>query len=83
MQRVQKEIKRLTKAPPPGISAWPSSDENLLQLSVQMQGPPDTPYEQGLFKLQVCVPQRWAGCCCGVLWHNRNHAAALLSLFLP
>lgn len=58
--RVQKEIKKLSKSPPAGISAWPCGD-NLMQLSVQMQGPPDTPYEQGLFKLEVCFPPRCVG----------------------
>lgn len=56
--RVQKEIKRLAKSPPPGISAWPSDENSTAQLQVQMQGPSDTPYEQGLFRLEVCVPQR-------------------------
>lgn len=56
--RVQKEIKRLAKSPPPGISAWPANENSITQLQVQMQGPPDTPYELGLFRLEVCLPPR-------------------------
>jgi len=56
--RMQKEIKKLSKSPPPGISAWPADENSLHKLQVQLQGPADTPYEQGLFRLDVCVPPR-------------------------
>lgn len=55
--RMAKELKKLEKQPPPGVSAVPKGG-SLRQLDVQLQGPSDSPYELGLFKLSVTVPDR-------------------------
>jgi hypothetical protein len=55
--RMSRELKKLEKCPPPGICAWPVHN-SITQLEVQLQGPSDTPYEHGLFKLTVVVPER-------------------------
>lgn len=55
--RMAKELKKLAKQPPPGISVFPVGS-SIKELQVQMQGPPDSPYELGLFKLSVCIPDR-------------------------
>jgi len=57
--RMARELKKLEKQPPPGICAWPVNN-SITQLEVQLQGPPETPYEHGLFKLTLTVPHRWA-----------------------
>ena len=46
-------------APPHGISAWPCDDSCLLELQAQIQGPEDTPYCKGSFKLSVTIPKRY------------------------
>jgi ubiquitin-conjugating enzyme E2 N len=55
--RMAKELKKLEKQPPPGVSAVPKGG-SVRELDVQLQGPPDSPYELGLFKLSVAVPDR-------------------------
>eukprot|EP00775_Hariotina_reticulata_P008019 gene8019-8217_t len=56
--RMSRELKKLEKQPPPGICAWPVRN-SITQLEVQLQGPSDTPYEHGLFKLTISVPGRY------------------------
>lgn len=53
-----KELKKLAKQPPPGISAVPAKD-SIRQIEVQLQGPTDSPFEAGLFKLMITVPDRY------------------------
>ncbi|WIA17879.1 hypothetical protein OEZ85_009379 [Tetradesmus obliquus] len=53
-----KELKKLERQPPPGVSAAPKGG-SVRELDVQLQGPPDSPYELGLFKLSVAVPDRY------------------------
>ncbi|KAF8062087.1 UBE2T [Scenedesmus sp. PABB004] len=57
--RLSKELKRLARAPPPGVAAWPAGGAALSRLDVSLQGPPDSPYEAGLFRLTVIVPERY------------------------
>ena len=58
--RLKKEIERFEKSPPPGISCWPKDECNALEeLEANMWGPPDTPYENGLFRLRIQVPDRY------------------------
>lgn len=56
--RMAKELKKLEKQPPPGITVLPVNN-SIKELDVQLQGPSDTPFEAGLFKLRVTVPDRY------------------------
>eukprot|EP01115_Flamella_aegyptia_P009432 TRINITY_DN40323_c0_g1_i1.p1 TRINITY_DN40323_c0_g1~~TRINITY_DN40323_c0_g1_i1.p1 ORF type:complete len:165 (+),score=37.40 TRINITY_DN40323_c0_g1_i1:22-495(+) len=55
-KRILKEVQRLHEQPPPGITALADSD-NLRYLQVTLDGPPDSPYEGGKFKLEVFLPE--------------------------
>lgn len=48
----------LAKDPVPGITAAPYED-NLRYFSVTLEGPPDTPYAGGLFKLELFLPEAY------------------------
>lgn len=56
--RLAKELKQLTLSPPPGITVHQAGD-SLLQYTAQIMGPPDTPYEGGVYTVDVTVPQRY------------------------
>ena len=49
--RLQTELMNLMMHPTPGISAFPSTPENLLQWTATITGPVDTPYAHLTFKL--------------------------------
>ncbi|KAI7906544.1 ubiquitin-conjugating enzyme/RWD-like protein [Cokeromyces recurvatus] len=48
----------LERDPPPGISCYPKEDK-LTDLEAYIKGPPDSPYEKGLFKLTIQIPQNY------------------------
>ncbi len=50
------EIQRLMQDPAPGIQAHPSND-NLRYFNVAIEGPADSPYEGGTFKLELFLPE--------------------------
>ena len=53
-----KEIDRLKKEPPHGVTCWPK-DSRLNHLEVNLLGGESTPYEGGVFKLEVKIPNRY------------------------
>ena len=53
-----REIQLLTRDPPHGTSCWPV-DDSLDRLEAQMQGPEDSPYEKGTFRLEIAIPARY------------------------
>ena len=55
--RLQKEISMLQKDPPPGACAAPV-DGNMFKLEAQLQGPPGSVYEGGVFHLTIDIPSR-------------------------
>lgn len=52
-RRLIKEIKDMIKDPPPNCSAGPVDSENIFQWEGTIVGPPECPYEGGLFKLDI------------------------------
>jgi ubiquitin-conjugating enzyme E2 N len=54
-RRIMKETERLEKDPVPGLSAKPHED-NLRYFDVRLEGPSETPYEGGTFKLELFLP---------------------------
>eukprot|EP00455_Lapot_gusevi_P021402 TRINITY_DN2247_c0_g3_i1.p1 TRINITY_DN2247_c0_g3~~TRINITY_DN2247_c0_g3_i1.p1 ORF type:complete len:177 (-),score=72.82 TRINITY_DN2247_c0_g3_i1:370-825(-) len=50
--RITKEIQRLAKEPVPGVSCTPKAN-NPRHFDVIISGPPSTPYEGGIFKLEL------------------------------
>ena len=58
--RMQRELAQLTSAPPPGVAAWPADGASLQRLTAQLDGPRGSPYEGGVFMLDVRIPDRCA-----------------------
>ena len=56
--RLQKEYAEINKHPPCNCSASPN-DNNMYRWSAMIYGPSDTPYEGGLFKLNIIYPQTY------------------------
>ncbi|KAG9254243.1 ubiquitin conjugating enzyme [Emericellopsis atlantica] len=55
-KRIIKETERLMAEPVPGISAIPHED-NLRYFDVEIHGPASSPYEGGIFKLELFLPE--------------------------
>ncbi|CAG8514831.1 14808_t:CDS:2 [Funneliformis mosseae] len=58
LPRMKRELEILECDPPPGIVCYPI-DDSLLHFCSQIKGPKDTPYEDGLFKVDVQIPSRY------------------------
>lgn len=54
-KRIIKETERLVSDPVPGINAAPHED-NLRYFDVKIDGPSQSPYEGGIFKLELYLP---------------------------
>lgn len=69
LNRMRVELGMLEKSPPPGISAWPKGDKMTaleasmkiikFNVSIEIQGPSDTPYENGIFLLDISLAENY------------------------
>jgi ubiquitin-conjugating enzyme E2 N len=57
-QRILREIERMAKNPIQGISATPHKD-NLRYFDIVLTGPKDTPYDGGIYKLELFLPDEY------------------------
>ena len=55
-KRLKSEIKGLQNAKLPQISAGPKNDDNIKEWSAVIIGPTDSPYDGGIFKLNINFP---------------------------
>ncbi|XP_036926457.1 ubiquitin-conjugating enzyme E2 T isoform X2 [Sturnira hondurensis] len=55
--RLRRELSLLASEPPPGITCWQEADQP--QLRAQIIGGANTPYDKGVFTLEVVVPERY------------------------
>ncbi|NXL67577.1 UBE2T enzyme, partial [Chordeiles acutipennis] len=60
--RLKRELSLLTTEPPPGITCWQPANQ-LDDLRAQILGGADTPYEKGLFNLEIIVPESPEAAC--------------------
>ncbi|XP_062971253.1 ubiquitin-conjugating enzyme E2 T isoform X1 [Cynocephalus volans] len=56
--RLKRELHMLATEPPPGITCWQDKDQ-MDDLRAQILGGANTPYEKGVFKLEVIIPERY------------------------
>ncbi|XP_054464490.1 ubiquitin-conjugating enzyme E2 T [Anoplopoma fimbria] len=56
--RLKRELQMLSTEPPPGITCW-QTEERIDELRAQIVGGTGTPYEGGLFSLEINVPERY------------------------
>ncbi|TDH10517.1 hypothetical protein EPR50_G00075950 [Perca flavescens] len=56
--RLKRELQMLSTEPPPGITCW-QTEERVDDLRAQIVGGTGTPYEGGLFLLEIKVPERY------------------------
>ncbi|XP_048782208.1 ubiquitin-conjugating enzyme E2 T [Lagopus muta] len=56
--RLSRELAMLSAEPPPGVSCW-QSGARLDELRAQIIGAAETPYEKGIFDLEIVVPERY------------------------
>lgn len=56
--RLKRELTLLATEPPPGITCWQDGDR-MDDLHAQILGGANTPYEKGVFKLEVNIPERY------------------------
>ncbi|GAB1599580.1 Hypothetical predicted protein [Argonauta hians] len=57
--RMKKEMKMLSDSPPPGIACWLKDDKiDVLEAQI-ICGPNSGPYEGGVFKLGISLPERY------------------------
>lgn len=52
-RRIVSELKTLQKNPPENCSAGPVNDTDIMHWSAQIMGPKDTPFEGGVFNLDI------------------------------
>ena len=58
LTRLQVELKRMTKDPPHGIGMWSVSD-SLDNLEAMIEGPENSPFEGGEFRLTITIPPNY------------------------
>ncbi|EGD73335.1 ubiquitin-conjugating enzyme E2 T [Salpingoeca rosetta] len=57
--RLMREIQLLKKSPPPGVQCWVHDDSNVTVLHADVAGPPDSPYEKGVFRVELDCSGRY------------------------
>jgi ubiquitin-conjugating enzyme E2 T len=58
LSRMKKELERLKKDPPHGVTCW-CKEGRLNSLGANLLGAEGTPYEGGLFKLEIDIPANY------------------------
>ncbi|CAG8577576.1 13766_t:CDS:2 [Cetraspora pellucida] len=58
LPRMKRELEILEHDPPPGVVCYPV-DGSFTRFCAQIKGPKDTPYEDGMFKVDVQIPARY------------------------
>ena len=59
VSRLNKELERLRKDPPHGVTCWLKDETRLDSLQAQLLGAEGTPYEGGVFSLEIKIPERY------------------------
>ena len=57
LKRIQKELIEFNKEEPEGFTAGPEDDSDMFKWDASIQGPEDSPYEEGTFNLKIEFPK--------------------------
>ncbi|KTG40774.1 hypothetical protein cypCar_00015509, partial [Cyprinus carpio] len=60
ISRLKRELQLLSAEPPPGVSCW-QTEGRVDELQAQIVGGANTPYEGGVFTLEINIPERSKG----------------------
>ncbi|XP_043932438.1 ubiquitin-conjugating enzyme E2 T isoform X2 [Protopterus annectens] len=58
VSRLKRELLLLSTEPPPGITCW-QRENQMDELQAQILGGANTPYEGGVFSLELLIPERY------------------------
>lgn len=58
-KRIEKETQKLLTELPEGIHSCLPVEDNYRYFKIAMGGPPDTPYENGTYKLELFLPEQY------------------------
>uniref|UniRef100_A0A8C1QZJ1 Ubiquitin-conjugating enzyme E2 T n=1 Tax=Cyprinus carpio TaxID=7962 RepID=A0A8C1QZJ1_CYPCA len=58
ISRLKRELQLLSAEPPPGVSCW-QTEGRVDELQAQIVGGANTPYEGGVFTLEINIPERY------------------------
>nr|XP_033772688.1 ubiquitin-conjugating enzyme E2 T-like [Geotrypetes seraphini] len=58
ISRLKRDLQQLSTEPPPGITCW-QHENRMDDLLAQILDGADTPYENGIFSLEVILPERY------------------------
>ncbi|XP_073707880.1 ubiquitin-conjugating enzyme E2 T [Garra rufa] len=58
LSRLKRELQLLSAEPPPGVSCW-QIEGRVDELQAQIVGGANTPYEGGVFTLEINIPERY------------------------
>lgn len=86
-RRLLQEYRALTNNPPEGITAGPSSEDDLLYWECLIQGPEDTPFEGGVFPAELRFPKDYPLAPPSMkflvdMWHPNGESPSSLLLLL-
>ena len=56
MKRIRREIQSMKKSPSSIFEAYPINQKDLYKWQATLQGPEGTPYQKGLFLLDIVIP---------------------------
>ena len=59
LNRIKREFEKFIKDPPEGCSAGPVDESNLFIWNATIMGPNNSPYEHGVFYLEICFPKEY------------------------
>ena len=55
MRTIAKEVRKLASSPPAGITFVPNPEENIAEIYADLEGPADTPFEGGVFRIKLII----------------------------
>jgi len=55
-KRIERELLEMEREPPAGCTAGPEKEQDIRKWKAVIVGPPETPYEGGIFNLEINFP---------------------------